>query len=73
MKSSRQLSIYHVHLAKPLQVQLYSVDIIGIYHKCESRIEKSVPRIAAWHHKACQVMTNSDWEGQIFLYKPSPE
>ena len=24
--------------------------IIRIYHECEARIEKSVPRIAVWHH-----------------------
>ena len=33
----------------------------------EGRIEKSVPRITDWHHEACQVMTNGDREGQIFL------
>ena len=26
---------------------------IGIYHECEGGIEKSVPRIAVWHHEAC--------------------
>ena len=31
---------------------------IRIYHECEGRIEKSVPRIAVWHHEACRVMTN---------------
>ena len=40
---------------------------IRIHHVCEGGIEKSVPRITDWHHKACQVMTNSDHEGQIFL------
>ena len=29
-----------------------------------------VPRITVWHRKACQVMTNSDLEGQIFLSHP---
>ena len=24
---------------------------LRIYHECEDRIEKSVPRIAVWHHK----------------------
>ena len=28
-----------------------------IYHECEGRIEKSVQRMAIWHHKACRVMT----------------
>ena len=40
---------------------------IRIYHECEGRVEKSVPRIAVWHHEACRVMTNGDTEGQIFL------
>ena len=38
-----------------------------IYHECEGRIEESVPRIAICHREACQVMTNSDPEGRIFL------
>ena len=41
-------------------------EIIRIYHECEGRIEKSVPRIAVWHHKACRVMTKGDHEGRIF-------
>ena len=43
---------------------------IRIYHECEGRIEKSVPRIAVWHHKACRVMTSGDPEGQSFLSYP---
>ena len=43
---------------------------IRIYHEYEGRIEKSVPRIAVWHHEACQVMTKGDLEGQIFLSYP---
>ena len=43
---------------------------IRIYHECEGRIEKSVPRIAVWHHEACQMMTNGDPEGRIFLSYP---
>ena len=27
---------------------------IRIYHECEGRIEKPVPRIAVWHHEACR-------------------
>ena len=38
--------------------------------KSEGRIEKFVPRIAVWHHEACQVMTNGDPEGRIFLSYP---
>ena len=26
---------------------------IRIYHVCEGGLEKSVPRITVWHHKAC--------------------
>ena len=40
------------------------------YHECEGRIEKSVPRITVWHHKACRVMTNGDPDGLIFLSYP---
>ena len=43
---------------------------IRIYHEFEGRIEKSIPRIAVWHHKACPVMTNGDPEGWIFLSYP---
>ena len=43
---------------------------IRIYHECEGRIEKSVPRIAVCHHEACRVMTNGDPEGRIFLSYP---
>ena len=46
--------------------------IIRIHCLCEGRIEKSVPRIAVWHHEACRVMTNCDPEGQIFLSYPHP-
>ena len=30
------------------------LNIIRIYHKFEDWIEKSIPRITVWHHKACQ-------------------
>ena len=43
---------------------------IRIYHECVGRIEKSIPRITVWHHKACQVMTNGDPGGRIFLSYP---
>ena len=36
---------------------------IRIHHECEGRIEKSVPSITNWHHKAYRVMTNGDREG----------
>ena len=43
---------------------------IRIYHECEGRIEKSIPRITVWHHEACGVMTNGNPEGWIFLSFP---
>ena len=43
---------------------------IRIYHEYKGRIEKSVLRIAVWHHEACRVMTNGDPEAQIFLSYP---
>ena len=47
------------------------LDNIRIYHECEGMIEKSVRRIAVWHHEACRVMTNGDPEGRIFLSYPT--
>ena len=35
--------------------------------KVLSPTEKSVPRMAVWHHEACRVMTNGDPEGGVFL------
>ena len=49
---------------------MFMIFNIGIYHECEGRVEKSVPRIAVWHHEACRVMTNGDPEGRIFLSYP---
>ena len=43
---------------------------IRIHHECDGGIEKSGPTITDWHHEACQVMTNGDREGQIFLSHP---
>ena len=43
---------------------------LRIHHKCEGGIEKSVLRITDWHHEACQVMTNGDRQGRIFLSHP---
>ena len=40
--------------------------IIRIYHECEGRIEKSVLRIAVWHHEGCRVMTSSDPQDGFF-------
>ena len=39
--------------------------IIRIYHNCEGRIEKSILRIAVWHHEACRGMINGDPEGRM--------
>ena len=43
---------------------------LRIYHECDGRIEKPNPRIAVWHHRACQEMTNNDPKGRIFLSYP---
>ena len=43
---------------------------IMIHHECEGEIEISVLMIAFWHFEACQVMTNYDPEGWIFLSHP---
>ena len=43
---------------------------IRIDHECKGGIEKSISMITDWHHEACQVMTNDDPEGQIFLCDP---
>ena len=44
--------------------------MLRIYHECEGRIEKSVPRMTVWHHAASPGMTNADHEGRIFLSYP---
>ena len=49
---------------------MHKYDDIRIFHECEGRIEKSVSRIAVWHHEACRVMTNGDPEGRVFLSYP---
>ena len=33
-----------------------SLEIIRIYHECEGRLEKSIPRTAVWHHEASRVI-----------------
>ena len=52
---------------------------LRIYHECElgpsirgprCEIEKPVPRITIWHHKACRLMANGDPERWIFLFHP---
>ena len=35
-------------------LDVLDVCFIRIYHECEGRAEKSVPRIAVWHHEACR-------------------
>ena len=37
-----------------------------MHHECEDGIEKSVPRITVWHHKAWLVMANSDPDDRFF-------
>ena len=55
------------HSFFPSDIHLWN---IRIYHECEGRIEKSVRRIAVWHHEACRVMTNGYPKGRIFLSYP---
>ena len=40
---------------------------IRIHHECVGGIEKPIARITDWQNEACQVMTNGDPEGRIFL------
>ena len=51
-------NIFVTNLFSPIPDQdfccLYPYEIIRIYHDYVSGIEKSVPRITDWHHKACQ-------------------
>ena len=41
-------------------------EVVPNDHRCEGRIEKSVPRIAVLHHEACRVMTKGDPQVRIF-------
>ena len=54
----------------PAPLESCVCQIIRIYHECEGRTEKSVTRIAVWHHEACRVMKNGDPEGRVFLSFP---
>ena len=45
-------------------------ETIRIHNEYEDGIEKSVQRVADWHHEACRVMTNGDRERRIFLSHP---
>ena len=49
---------------------LETQDTIRMHHECEGGIEKFVPRITDWHHKACRVMPKGDREERIFLSHP---
>ena len=49
---------------------IYNIKTIRIHHECEGGIEKPIPAIIVWHKEACQVMTNGDREGHIFLSHP---
>ena len=68
---------YSLKICSPLVVVLedkavivFNMQTVRIYHECEVRMEKSIARIAIWHHEACRVMTNGDPEGRIFLSYP---
>ena len=51
-----------------IQAKLKFRTIIRIFHGCEVRIEKSARGSLFGITKLCQVMPNSDPEGQIFFY-----
>ena len=36
----------------PTVLNFIILEIIRIFHGCEVRIEKSVPRVTVWHHEA---------------------
>ena len=59
-------NVVYTHICLLTLVANFANNIIGIHHKCEGGIEKSVPRITDWHHEACRVMTNIDREGLFF-------
>ena len=61
---------YVLYTILSVHIIFYPCEIIRIYHECEGRMEKSVPRIAVWHYEACRVMTNCELEGQIVLSYP---
>ena len=58
-----KILMFSTHYLNIISIHLKKVNIL--YHECEGRIEKSVPRFAVWHHAACGMMTNCDHEGQI--------
>ena len=74
LSSCRHVAAIVFCLSRCGVVQCTIVAIFGytitIYQECEGRIEKSVPRIAFWHHEACRVLTNGGPEGRIFLSYP---
>ena len=58
-------------LAYPAGLNVYfNLRLIRNYRECEGRKEKSVPRIAVWHHEAYRV-TNGDPKGRILLSYPN--
>ena len=69
-KLSEAVSIERKEMTTSGFVIFSTLICIRIYHECEGRIEKSVPKIAVWHHVAYRVMTNGDPEGRIFLFYP---
>ena len=71
--TSVQIQMMHVFSCLGRKQRLYlktEMNISRIHHECKGGIEKSVPRITDWHHEACQVMTNGDRKGRIFLPHP---
>ena len=71
-----QTQRYAINCVKPTCILIHILRKVLIYknirirHECEGGIEKFVPWINDWHHKACQLMTNGDQEGQIIYFHP---
>ena len=58
-----------LNVSKPTpQINNRRAQNIRIYHECGCRTERSVPRIAVWHHEACRVMTKGDLEDRFFYH-----
>ena len=51
-------------------VLLQKSHVLRNLYACGGRIEKSIRRITVLQHGACQVMTNGDHKGRIFLSHP---
>ena len=51
---------FSIYLNRRVFVMLWKNKNIRIYHGCEGYIEKSVPRVTAWYHEACRVVSDCE-------------